>query len=72
MALGWKNKEPIRTPDEFLVIFEKRVDLDVLPDREDGVPVVVIVEGASGLPVCLCVVEEVALIFGNGQFGSGR
>ena len=65
MPLRRQHKEPVLAPRELLVVLENCVNLDRLAHREEGVPIVVVVVRASGLPEQISLIEEVAFMLGH-------
>ena len=70
MPLGRQDEELVAAPAERLVVLQDGIDRDVLGEGEEGVAVVVVVEGAAGLPEQLGLIEEVALVLGHGDAGA--
>ena len=70
VALGGDDLEVDVAPGEGLVILEVGVDGDVLGEGEEGVAVVVVVVDAFVLPEEFGLVEEVAFVLGDGDFGT--
>ena len=70
VALGGDDLEFHVAPGEGFVVLEIGVDGDVLGEGEEGVAVVVVVVDALVLPEEFGLVEEVAFVFGDGDFGA--
>ena len=70
VALGGDDLELDVAPGEGFVVLEVGVDGDVLGEGEEGVAVVVVVVDALVAPEEFGLVEEVAFVFGDGDFGA--
>ena len=70
VALGGDDFKFYVAPGEGFVVLEVGVDGDVLGEGEEGVAVVVVVVDALVLPEEFGLVEEVAFVFGDGDFGA--
>ena len=70
VALGGDDFKFDVEPGEGFVVLQGGVDGDVLGEGEEGVAVVVVVVDALVLPEEFGLVEEVAFVFGDGDFGA--